>query len=147
MQQAESAGFRRAANWMAGLGILYGLVAVMLGCAAAFMSGEAGRGGDWSGVAFVLGLLGGGLALYCFGVGAAVLALQAFVRRGRREAIVAAGWVCWLAALLPMVPLGAAAIGHLPDARATVGLGLMVMIWAALHLRIAVLLRKAHGGS
>jgi hypothetical protein len=79
-------------------------------------------------------------------VGIALLVLQSFVRQGRRGATTAAGLVCWLVVLLPLIPVGLASIGHSPDAREMLGIGLLVMIWVALHLRIVLFLRKAKYG-
>lgn len=143
MQTPQSTTTRRAANWMVGLGILYGLVVVVQGGGAVFMYNESKHGGDWSGTAFVLGLLAVGVALWFLAVGVALLVLQKFVRQGRRGAITGANVVCWLAMLLPQVPVVLILVGNSPGLRQILISGLEVMIWVAPHLRIVWLLRKA----
>lgn len=139
----SSEAARRAANWMVGVGVLHGLVVVVLGCGAAFMFSESKHGGDWSGVAFVLGLLSGGVALWFLAVGVTLLVLQSFVRRGRRGAITGANVVCWVAMLLPLVPVVLAWIGNSPDVIEMLVAVVAVMIWVTLHLCVIWSLWKA----
>ena len=143
MQTSQLTTTGRTANWMIGLGVFYGLVGVLLGCVAVFMFGEANHGGDWSGVAFVLGLLAGGVMLWVLGVGITLFVLQRFVRQGRRGAITGAVVVCWLAVLLQLIPVVLASIGNPPDTREIFGIGLAVMMWMVLHLPVVWQLRKA----
>ena len=109
---------RNAANWMLGLGVVYGVIAVLLGGASVRLDSElfarlfalmfggevrpATRGAPFDSL---IALIFGGEALVLMLVTAAFLVTQRFVRRGSRLARNCGAVFCVCAASVPLPPV------------------------------------------
>ncbi len=148
---------RKAANWMLGLGVLYGVSAVLLGCVAiryggpvgfaylfaALITGDVPPSARAPGFEGLITLIFGGGALLLMLATVACLVTQKFVRRGSRRARNCATLFSALVAAAPLPPVLLIWGGNSPNWSEIAEISFIVALWMLPEVWLFFLLLKA----